>query len=204
MGYRACQAAGPHPPRQGNAGAGMGCTVGKCLGPHQGMKSGLGTASAVLAGDLVVGALVAVNAWGDVVDPAANQIVAGARHPGGPPGFADTLAVLRDWPGDQQPGFGPAQDASTVIGVVATNARLTREQATKVAQMAHDGLARVIRPAHTMFDGDTLFALAVGGHPAEVNPIGAFAAEVVAQAILNAVWAAESAGGWPAASSLKG
>ncbi len=199
MGYRACQAARAERPREGNAGAGMGCTVGKLLGPKQGMKGGLGTASLDLGDGLVVGAIVAVNALGDVVDPTNGQIVAGARLAGSePPQFADSVAVLRARAG--QPGLGTAVPATnTVIGVVATNARLTKEEANKMAQMAHDGLARTIRPAHTLFDGDTIFALALGDRPADVNAMGALAAEVLAQAILNGVRAAEAAPGWPAA-----
>jgi L-aminopeptidase/D-esterase-like protein len=213
MGYRACQAASAARPREGNAGAGMGCTVGKILGVAQATKGGLGTASLDLGGGLVVGALVAVNAFGDVLD--GEHIIAGARAPGaGPPRFAGTLAVMqalaggeaaerRDMrfgapavaPGGQPPG-------ATVLGVVATNARLNKEQANKVAQMAHDGLARTIRPAHTMLDGDTIFALALGDKAADVNTIGAFAAEVVARAIHSAIWAAEPAGGLPSARSL--
>ncbi len=216
MGYRACQAASAARPREGNAGAGMGCTVGKVLGVAQAMKSGLGTASTVLGTGLVVGALVAVNAFGDVLEN--GRIIAGARLPGdGPLRFADTLAVLRSLaeagpelrfgappigaaPTGNPPGPAPeAAAGSTVIGVVATNAALTKEQANKVAQMAHDGLARTIRPAHTMLDGDTIFALALGNQAVDVNTVGAFAAEVMAQAILNAVRAAEPVLGWPAA-----
>ncbi len=201
MGYRACQAASAARPREGNAGAGMGCTVGKLLGPAQGMKGGLGTASLDLGNGLVVGAIVAVNALGDVLDPATGQIVAGARLPGvEPPQFADSLAVLRARAGQPGLGLGTATAATnTVIGVVATNARLTKEETNKVAQMAHDGLARTIRPAHTMFDGDTIFALALGDRPADVNAIGALAAEVLAQAVLSGVRAAEAVPGWPAA-----
>lgn len=203
MGYRACETASTTRPAEGNAGAGMGCTVGKILGPLSGMKSGIGTASVDLGG-LMVGAIVAVNAFGDVIDPENGQIIAGARDPAGS-GFADTLAVMRHSVADGDLRFArrssstPSHESGhTVIGVVATNARLDKEQANKVAQMAHDGLARTIRPAHTMLDGDTLFALATGFIPADVNIIGAFAAEMTARAILNGVRAAESVAGWPA------
>jgi L-aminopeptidase/D-esterase-like protein len=202
MGYRACQAASADRPAEGNAGAGMGCTVGKILGPQQGMKSGLGTASVDLGGGAVVGALVAVNAFGDVLEN--GQIIAGARsadfgplHLGAPGYFADTLAVMKSMVGKTVMSF--ASRSNTVIGVVATNAQLTKEEVNKVAQMAHDGLARVIRPAHTMLDGDTLFALATGGKAVDVNIVGAYAAEAVAQAILRGVRAAEALPGWPAA-----
>jgi L-aminopeptidase/D-esterase-like protein len=198
MGYRACQAATSERPAEGNAGAGMGCTVGKVLGPGLGMKGGLGTASVELGAGLVVGAIAAVNAFGDVVED--GRIVAGARKPGTePPEFADALAVLRDRaPAYAAGSFAPAP-SNTVIGVVATNARLTKEQANKMAQMAHDGLARTIRPAHTMFDGDTIFALSLGDKAADINTIGAFAAEVMAQAILSGVRAARPVPGWPSA-----
>jgi len=159
----------------------------------------LGTASVDLGGGLIVGALVAVNAFGDVVDPRTGHILAGARRPDGT-GFADTLSVLRERVNGPPMRFGAP--GNTVIGVVATNANLTKEGANKVAQMAHDGIARAVRPAHTMFDGDTLFALATGQVEADVNIVGAFAAEVVAQAIVRAVLTATPAGGLPAYASL--
>jgi L-aminopeptidase/D-esterase-like protein len=201
MGYRACQAASDARPAEGNVGAGMGCTVGKVLGPSQGMKSGIGTASLDLGGGVIVGAIMAVNAFGDVLDPQTGQIVAGARQPGAtPPRFADTLAVLRAHVASPPPTAFGAPASHTVIGVVATSARLSKEQANKVAQMAHDGLARTHRPAHTMLDGDTIFALGLGSRVGlvDVNTIGAFAAEVVAQAILNGVRAADPIPGLPA------
>jgi L-aminopeptidase/D-esterase-like protein len=187
MGYAACGAARDGSVVEGSVGAGTGCTVGKILGPGRAGKSGLGTASVNLGGGLVVGALVAVNAFGHVVDPETGEILAGARPLTGD-GYADTLAVMRSLVGktlSRLTGGG-----NTVIGVVATNARLTKEGANKVAQMAHDGLARVIRPAHTMFDGDTLFALATGKKRADVNLVGAYAAEVMAGAIVRGVRAA--------------
>jgi L-aminopeptidase/D-esterase-like protein len=206
MGYRACQNASAARPQEGNAGAGMGCTVGKILGPGQAMKGGIGTASADLGGGVVVGAIVAVNAFGDVIEN--GKIVAGARSKnigpvpavGAPGYFADTLTVMKSLLGKTILHFARGGE-DTVIGVVATNAKLTKEEANKVAQMAHDGLARTIRPAHTMLDGDTLFALATGDESADVNIIGAYAAEVVAQAILNGVRAAEAVPGWPAVKS---
>jgi L-aminopeptidase/D-esterase-like protein len=204
MGYRACQAASAARPAEGNAGAGMGCTVGKALGREHGMKGGLGTASVDLGGGVIVGALAAVNAYGDVFDPARQAIIAGCRAPDG--GFADALKVMGQRVGEPPAGFGrpPAAQAegNTVIGVVATSARLTKEEANKVAQMAHDGLARAIRPAHTMFDGDTIFALAAGEAAVDVNIIGAYAAEVMALAIISGVRAAKGVPGWPAAGDL--
>ena len=204
MGYQACQNANRNPVAQGNAGAGTGATVGKILGPALSMKSGIGSASMVVGAGVVVGALVAVNALGDVVDPQTGTIIAGTRsaqvgpiHLGSEGYYADTLAVMKTLVGRSALGF--ASRGNTVIGVVATNARLSKEEANKVAQMAHDGLARAIRPAHTMLDGDTLFVMAAVSRKADVNIVGALAAEVVAQAILNAVLMADPAGGLPSA-----
>lgn len=188
MGYAACEAASDGPVAEGSVGAGTGCTVGKVLGPGRAMKGGLGTASVDLGGGVVVGALVAVNGFGDVVDPRTGKILAGARALTGD-GFADTLAIMKGLVGKTVLRF--AGRRNTVIGTVATNARLTKEEANKVAQMAHDGLARAVRPAHTIFDGDTLFALATGQKRADVNLVGAYAAEVVAEAIVRAVRAAK-------------
>jgi L-aminopeptidase/D-esterase-like protein len=183
MGYRAAASASAQAPAEGNAGAGMGASVGKMRGMKYAMKSGVGTWSINLNGT-IIGALVAVNAVGDVIDPGKGRLLAGLR-PGG------TLAWMKK---NQAP---PAVKSNTVIGVVATNARLTKAQATKAAQMAQDGLARVIRPAHTLFDGDTVFALATGEKKADVSLVGAFAAEVMAEAILRAVKMAAPAGGLP-------
>jgi L-aminopeptidase/D-esterase-like protein len=189
MGYAACAGAEAGLVKEGAVGAGTGCTVGKVLGPGYASPAGLGTASVGLGGDLVVGALVAVNAFGDVVDPRSGEILAGTRAVTGE-GFADTLETMRAMAREQIASMEMARIAGqtqTVIGVVATNAQLTREETNKVAQMAHDGLARAVRPAHTMFDGDTLFALATGQIPGNVNLVGAYAAEVVAKAIVRAV-----------------
>ena len=194
MGYAACDAAAAWqasdgPVAEGSVGAGTGCTVGKILGPGKAAKGGIGTASTDLGGGLVVGAIVAVNAFGDVVDPDTGQILAGARAQRGE-GFAGTLATMKGMVGKTFLRF--ANRSNTVIGVVATNGKLSKEGANKVAQMAHDGLARAIRPAHTMFDGDTIFALATGKKGADVNLVGAFAAEAVAQAIVRAIEMAKS------------
>jgi L-aminopeptidase/D-esterase-like protein len=213
MGYEACVNAVEGQVLEGNVGAGCGATVGKILGGGQAMKAGLGTASIEIANGLIVGALVAVNAFGDVINPDSGKIIAGARAFPVEAGtsaealeFADTLDVLRIFTSQGMPRFGrPTNEGqgNTVIGVVATNARLTKEETTKVAQMAHDGLARTVRPAHTMFDGDTIFALSTGELYGEVNVIGAFAAEVFSQAILRAVQSATSAGGLPGLADLK-
>ena len=203
MGYLACLNARSERPAEGNVGAGTGATVGKILGIGQAMKSGIGTASLEIGAGVVVGALVAVNSFGDVIDPSSGQILAGARsrEPGqlrvGEPGyFADTLQVMQR--SVSRPSLGFPSREHTVIGVVATNARLTKEEANRVALMAHDGLARTIRPAHTALDGDTIFALATGKRRADANVIGAFAAQVTAEAILRAVRSARPAAGLPA------
>jgi L-aminopeptidase/D-esterase-like protein len=181
----------------------MGATVGKILGMTSAMKSGIGTASINLGGGLVVGAIVAVNAFGDVIDSRTGTILAGARPAklgpakvGGEGPYADTLEVMKSMIGKTVLRF--ASRGNTVIGVVATNAALSKEEANKVAQMAHDGFARTIRPAHTMLDGDTIFVISTGSKKADVNLIGAYAAEAVASAIVRAVTAAESIGDIPA------
>lgn len=207
MGYQACLNASSRPPAEGNLGAGTGATVGKILGLPQAVKSGIGTAGQEIGNGVVVGAIAAVNAFGDIIDPGTGQILAGARALPPPTGegepaspFADTLQVMRSLVGRVALGFGRPEH--TVIGVVATNARLTREQANKVAQMSQDGVARTVRPAHTMLDGDTIFALATGEAEADVTIVGAFAAEVFAQAVLRAVRAARPAAGLPSCGDL--
>ena len=204
MGYTAAASAKNGLVEEGNAGAGTGATVGKIFGLAGAMKSGLGTASLEIGGGVIVGAIVAVNAIGDVVEPGSGQILAGARPArmgplklGGQGPFANTMEVMKSFTGRMI--LGVASRSNTVIAVVATNARLTKAGATKMAQMAQDGLARTIRPAHTMLDGDTVFALATGQKRANVSVVGAFAAEVLALAIVRAVKAARPAGGLPAA-----
>ncbi len=190
------------PPTEGNVGAGTGASVGKMFGAALAMKSGLGTASVEIGGGVIVGAIVAVNAWGDVIDPKSGEIIAGLRSGkigplriGGKDQFADTLAMMKKMIG--RGVLGLASRSNTVIGVVATNAKLTKAQATKVARMAQDGLARTVRPAHTMLDGDVIFALSTGTKKADVSTVGAFAAEAISEAIIRAVKAAKSAGGLP-------
>ncbi|MCJ7812847.1 P1 family peptidase [bacterium] len=206
MGYQACQSATHLSPKQGNFGAGAGASVGKIFGMGQAMKSGIGTACIELGGNLRVAAMMVVNAFGDVLEPKSSTIIAGARtlqkgllKIGTENYFANSLETMKTFVGKTV--LNIANKQNTVIGVVATNAALTKEEANKVAQMAHNGLAKTIRPAHTMFDGDTIFVMATGKHHADVSLIGAFAAEVVAQAILNAVIFAEPAGGLPSAQS---
>lgn len=202
MGYQACLVASSKTPAEGNVGAGMGASVGKLFGAALAMKSGLGSASLDVGGGVVIGALAAVNAFGDVVDSSTGKIVAGLRsgkvgplRVGGKDHFADTTRMMQTFAGRNLMRF--ATKANTVIGVVATNARLTKSEATKVAQMAHDGLARAVRPVHTMLDGDTIFALSTGSKKSDVTTIGVFAAEAMAQAILRAAKMAASAGGLP-------
>jgi L-aminopeptidase/D-esterase-like protein len=202
MGYAACQRATNDPPAQGNAGAGMGATVGKLLGMAGAVKSGIGTASYAAAG-ATVGALVAVNALGDVVDPASGAILAGLRPVrlgpltlGGRGPFAGSVKLMAGLAG--RTVLRLATRSSTVIGVVATDARLTKEEANYVAQVSHDGVARAVRPAHTLLDGDTMFALSTGRRRVDVNLVAAYAAEAVAAAIVNAVREAHGAGGIPA------
>ena len=202
MGYQACINASASRAPEGNVGAGCGATVGKILGMEHGMKSGVGSSTIEISNGLLVSALVAVNPFGDVVDPSNGQIIAGARLEFGQNAyktnqfqFADTLEVMRKRRRDQNLEF--RKNANTVIGVVATNAKLNKEQATIMAIMAQDGLSRTIRPSHTMVDGDTIFSLSLGDQEADINLIGAFAAEVLAQAVLRAVRYARSAGGLP-------
>jgi L-aminopeptidase/D-esterase-like protein len=207
MGYRACAAASSAAPAEGNAGAGCGCSVGKIFGMHFAMKSGIGTASVDCGSGIFVGALVAVNAFGDVVEDGSGSILAGARsirkgivRLGRTVPFANTMEVMRSLSGRLI--MKAAGGGNTVIGVVATNAKLSKAGANKMAQMAQDGIARTIRPAHTMLDGDTLFALATGNREADVSLVGAFAAEAVTRAILKAVRAAQAAGGLPSVHDL--
>ncbi len=202
MGYKAAASASTENTDVGNLGAGTGATVGKILGMKQAMKAGLGTASMDIGGGVIVGAIVAVNAFGDVISPQTGAILAGARSAeigplkfGADGEFADTLKVMQTLSGRTIMKF--ASRGNTVIGVVATNAKLTKSEATKVAQMAQDGLARTIRPAHTMLDGDTIFAISTGNKKADISTVGAFAAEVMAEAILQGTKAAVSAGGTP-------
>lgn len=197
-GLKAARAASSARVVEGNVGAGAGATVGKLYGRARAMKGGIGSAAIRLDSGIVVGALVAVNAVGDVIDPATGTVLAGVRTEDGRARADVRTLVRRGLPPAPSPG------ANTTIGVVATNARLTKAQANLVARMAHDGIARAVSPAHTPMDGDTLFALATGQQTdiVDVGVIGAIAAEVTAQAIVNAVRAAQPLPGLPSASSL--
>jgi L-aminopeptidase/D-esterase-like protein len=199
-GYKACQEASSGKVEEGNVGAGAGATVGKLFGGKQAMKSGLGTASMRIAKTgVVVAAIVAVNAVGDVVDPKTGQIIAGARTADGA-GFIDSMAQIRAGRGVELNA-----GANTTIGVVATNVALDKTQMTKIAQMAHDGLARTINPVHTLSDGDTIFAVATGANATHSNhgAIGALAADVMARAVVRAVMNARGLPGLPSASDLR-
>jgi L-aminopeptidase/D-esterase-like protein len=204
-GYQAAKNANDGPVQEGNVGAGAGATVGKAGGGGP-MKAGLGTAAIALPDGLVVAALVAVNAGGDIIDPATGRVVAGARTADGT-GLVDVRTLVR---GGQLGRRGPRRDdrgiENTTLGVVATNATLTKVEAYKVAQMAHDGLARAISPAHGPGDGDTVFAVATGTRTgdADLRLIGALAAEVMADAIVRAATQATGIPGYPAARDLAG
>ena len=197
-GYQACLAASSGQVAEGSVGAGTGATVGKILGPERMTKSGLGTASRRL-GNITIGAIVAVNAFGDVIDPESGEVIAGPRNieQGG---FFRTIDIMKRIKESKSP-----IPTNTTIGVVATDASLNKEQVNKVAQMAHDGLARAIRPAHTMVDGDAIFVLSTGkgGEGEDVTIIGSIAAEVLATAIVRAVRQAEGLAGIPAAGEVK-
>ena len=195
-GYRAASAASDGPVSEGNVGAGAGATVGKSA--DRPMKAGIGTASLTMPDGLIVAALVAVNAVGDVIDPATGQVVAGVRTEDGR-GLADARKLLR---AGRTVRGRPEQN--TTIGVVATNARLTKTEATSMAQMAYDGYARAISP-HTVFDGDTIFALATGtrADKTEISTVGGLAAEVMADAIVRGAQQATGIPGYPAARDLR-
>jgi L-aminopeptidase/D-esterase-like protein len=200
-GYRAAMAATNAAVAEGNVGAGAGATLGKVAGRERSMKGGLGSAAIRLSNGLVVGAIVAVNAIGDVIDPVTGQTVAGVRTSDGR-ALADARKMLRD--GSLLKAADPRAAENTTIAIVATNARLNKAAVNRVASMADDGLARAINPAHTIGDGDTVFALATGRWPGETDTsiIGALAAEVLADAIVRAAVHATSLGGLPAARDL--
>jgi L-aminopeptidase/D-esterase-like protein len=198
-GYSAAASATSAPAAEGSVGAGAGATVGKFAGAARSTKSGIGSAAIALPNGLVVAALVAVNAVGDIIDPATGGVVAGVRNPDGT--FADARKILRSGATTQPPRPGE----NTTIGVVATNAVLSKAQAARMALMAEDGYARAISPSHTMGDGDTIFSLATGRWTgtADVSVVGALAAEAMADAVVRAATQATGAAGIPAARDLK-
>jgi L-aminopeptidase/D-esterase-like protein len=200
MGYAACRAARPEPQGDGSLGAGTGATVGKLLGIHQATKGGLGTSFLEGPEGLRVGALAVVNALGDVVDPQTGEILAGTRTSPESREFADAVGLIRR--GVVRRRFG--EPTNTTIGVVATNARLTREEAQKIAQMSQNGLARCIRPAHTLFDGDAVFVLAQPQVSADLHIIGLLAETAIQEAIISAVKSAHGLGVLPSYQDLRG
>jgi L-aminopeptidase/D-esterase-like protein len=197
-GYRAAAAATSGKVVEGSVGAGAGATVGPSGGPGRSLKAGLGSYAIALPNGLVVGAIVAVNAVGDIIDPDTGQVVAGVRNPDGT--LADARQILRSGSTGQPPRPGE----NTTIGLVATNAKLTKAEASRMALMADDGFARAIFPSHTMGDGDTVFSLATGTWSGQVNvtQIGALAADVMARAIVRAATEATGLPNLPAVRDL--
>jgi len=198
-GYKACLAATEKKLAEGCVGAGTGATVGKFLGINRATKSGLGTASRKICGDIIVAALVAVNALGDVIDHRTGKLLAGPRSQDNK-GFLSTVELLTGSTSSHKQDPLPS---NTTLGVVATNACLNKEQVNKLAQMAQDGLARTINPSHTMYDGDTIFALSLGDKMGDLTTLGTAAAEVVAEAIIRAVKQAETLAGIPAIKDMQ-
>ena len=192
MGESAAAAATSDAVAEGATGAGTGATVGKIFGLRQAMKSGIGSGLVELKGGVLVAALALVNAFGDVRDPASGKLIAGARRAADSLELADTEAVMKA--GGVRP---PAGGRNTTLAVVATNARLTKVQATKLAECGSLGVARTIYPVWTMYDGDVVFGLSLGGAEADVNTLGVAAAEAVSQAVVRAVRSAASMGGVP-------
>jgi L-aminopeptidase/D-esterase-like protein len=192
MGEKAVAAASDAAVVEGNVGAGTGATVGKIFGMKQAMKGGIGSASLTLGSGVMVAALVAVNALGDVLDPETGRIVAGARKSPESREFVNSAAAMRH-------GLGPttAGRGNTTLAVVATNARFDKVQTNKVAALASLGVARTISPVNTMSDGDMTFAISLGKEQASVDAVGCAAAEALAMAVVRAVRAAKSAGGIP-------
>ncbi len=192
MGYSACQNASSSERPQGNVGCGMGATVGKILGPNKAMKSGLGSAT-VKIGNLLVSAIVAVNSFGDIYDFESNKQIAGVYDYENNQ-MLNTIEIMKEMNKDL--GFNVQ---NTTIGLIATNAILTKGEANKVSQMAHNGFARTINPIHTMVDGDTIFTMATNEVKADISLIGTLAAEAMAKAIINGVLFAEESHGLRAA-----
>jgi L-aminopeptidase/D-esterase-like protein len=198
-GYAACQAASESP-EVGSIGAGAGATVAKALGIEHALKGGIGTAAERTGSGITVGALVAVNSWGEIVDPDTGAVVAGPRSEKRG-SFVPTLEVLRE-----NPPLSPFSKENSTIGVVATDAVLTKEQANRFAVIAQTGLARTIRPVHTPVDGDIIFSLATCRNeaPTDVLQLGALAARAVERAVLSAVLNASALGGLPSVRDWSG
>ena len=196
MGYQACLNAVDTGCAEGDVGAGAGASVGKILGAERCMKSGLG-ACCLRAGDLKMGAVVAVNCLGDVIHPNTGMIMAGVLSED-KNSFINTEDVMIEQFADRELSFG----GNTTIGMVITNGKFTKSQANKLASMSHDGYARTMRPSHTMMDGDTIFALATGEVEVDISVAGALAARAVENAVLRAVLKAKALGGLPCCSEL--
>jgi L-aminopeptidase/D-esterase-like protein len=192
MGAAAAAAATAEAVQEGCVGAGTGATVGKALGMKNALKSGIGSFTVSLSGNVRVSALAAVNAFGDVIDPATGKIVAGARTTSDGFEFANAAELVK-----KRQARGGAGENTTLV-VVATNARLTKVEAAKLAQLAQHGMVRSISPVHTNFDGDIAFALSTGSESADFTALGVAAAEAVTASILRAVRFARSLGGVPA------
>ena len=200
MGYQACLNASKEV-AEGSVGVGTGATVGKLFGIERAMKGGVGTSSIQGPGGLVVGALVVVNSFGDVLDPVSHKIIAGARKSKESGRLANSSKWMKK--GVARKRFGetipPDSDAfNTTLGVIATNAHLTKKEAQQVAQIAHSGLAKVISPLHTTFDGDLIFALSYGREKADVNTIGLLGEEVLIESVKRAITKARGWGIIPA------
>ena len=203
-GYAAAQCANSGPVAEGTVGAGTGATVGKVLGPERAVKGGIGSAALTLPDGSRVSALIAVNAVGDVVDHRTGQLLAGPRYLNRP-GMESTVTALLHGEDAAATGDAALPLSNTTIGVVATDATLTKEEANWLARVSHDGLALAIRPCHTLRDGDTMFSMASNHRqpPADLTALGAAAVEVTALAVIRAVQTASGLGGIPAISELE-
>ena len=206
-GYTACQNADSGEVEEGTVGAGTGATVAKALGLRHAVKGGLGTCSRDLGNGLVVSAIAVVNAWGDVVDPETCRVFAAPRTEGDD-GFHSTIDLMARTPSERPQGAQVIAGGNTTIGVLATNASLSKEQANKLAERGQDGIALAVRPSHTMGDGDTVFALATGAWPGQVDRmqltrLGAVAASVMAQAVVRGVTQASGLAGVPSVRELE-
>jgi L-aminopeptidase/D-esterase-like protein len=199
MGFQACVNAQSGPVAEGSVGAGTGASIGKLFGIRNATKGGIGTTSLISPGGVIVGALVVVNAFGDVVEPQNRKILAGARDPQNPDRFIDSAAMIKK--GASMPKWN-AGFQNTTLGIIATNVRLSKRQIIKVAQMAQSGLVRTISPIHSTVDGDLVFALSAGEITEDVNTIGLMAEDAMAAAVVRAIQAADGLGLLPAHKDL--
>ena len=197
-GYTACQVAGNKEVTEGSVGAGTGATVCKLMGLNHAIKGGIGTASKELPDGTIVAAIFAVNALGDIIDHTTGKTLASPRFPDDIHRTGTIELLQRNY---SNADFTPT---NTTLGIVATNARLNKEQVNKIASMAHDGMARAINPSHTMYDGDTIFALSLGDKTGDITTVGAVAAELASEAIKRAIVYAETLGGVPSIKDIKG